>query len=131
MHQLNLTKLLKGREDATKESDFTYDDEGEEDDEENDWDGEVEWTEGDELEGAAEGDVPDESAAYLDFLNQEVSQIVDFGFERITLTVFSRHRSSAPLLTTMMTSLMRKVCLRRHWTRLNHTACSSMCSWVC
>jgi hypothetical protein len=64
---------LKGREDATKESDFTYDDEGEEDDEENDWDGEVEWTEGDELEGAAEGDVPDESAAYLDFLNQEVS----------------------------------------------------------
>lgn len=38
----------------------------------NDGDGEIEWAE-EEVEGALEGDVPDESAAYIDFLNQEVS----------------------------------------------------------
>jgi hypothetical protein len=32
----------------------------------------VEWTEGDD-EAGLEGDIPDESAAYLDFLNKEVS----------------------------------------------------------
>lgn len=62
------------REDATKESDFTYDEEDDEGDEENDWDGEVEWTDQDETEAAVDGDVPDESAAYLDFLNKEVRQ---------------------------------------------------------
>lgn len=34
--------------------------------------------EGGELEGAAEGDVPDESAAYLDFLNQEAQKFGSF-----------------------------------------------------
>ena len=43
---------------------------------ENDWDGEVEWTDQDEVEGAPDGDVPDEGAAYLEFLNQEVSPSV-------------------------------------------------------
>lgn len=61
------------REDATKESDFAFDDEEDEGDVENDWDGEVEWTDQDEVEGAPEGDVPDEGAAYLEFLNQEAS----------------------------------------------------------
>lgn len=60
------------REESTRESDFAYEDEGEEDEEGNDWDGEIEWAE-EEVEGALEGDVPDESAAYIDFLNQEVS----------------------------------------------------------
>lgn len=60
------------REESTRESDFAYEDEGEEDEEGNDWDGEIEWA-GEEVEGGLEGDVPDESAAYIDFLNQEVS----------------------------------------------------------
>lgn len=59
------------REDNTKESDFTYEDEGDDEDEGNDWDGEIEWTE-DEVAGALDGDVPDEGAAYIEFLNQEV-----------------------------------------------------------
>lgn len=65
------------REDATKESDFTLDDEIDDDDEENDWDGEVEWNE-EEVEGALEGDVPDESAAYLEFLNKEAQKFGSF-----------------------------------------------------
>ena len=64
------------REDATKESDFTLDDEVD-DDEDNDWDGEVEWNE-EEVEEALEGDVPDESAAYLEFLNQEAQKFGSF-----------------------------------------------------
>lgn len=42
---------------------------------ENDWDGEVQWTDQDEVEGAPDADVPDESAAYLEFLNQEASRM--------------------------------------------------------
>lgn len=61
------------REDSTKESDFALDDDADEDEEGNDWDGEVEWAE-EEAEGGVEGDVADESAAYIDFLNQEVRQ---------------------------------------------------------
>lgn len=61
------------REDSTKESDFALDDDADEDEEGNDWDGEVEWAE-EEAEVGAEGDVPDESAAYIDFLNEEVRQ---------------------------------------------------------
>ncbi|KAJ5963739.1 uncharacterized protein N7479_003615 [Penicillium vulpinum] len=69
-----LPAALKQREDATKESDFTLDDEDDEDDEDNDWDGDVEWDEN-EIEAALdEEDVPDESAAYLDFLNQEAQK---------------------------------------------------------
>lgn len=59
------------REESTRESDFVYEDDEEEED--NDWDGEIEWTDQDELEGAGDGDVADESTAYLDFLNKEVS----------------------------------------------------------
>ncbi|OJJ58646.1 hypothetical protein ASPSYDRAFT_57909 [Aspergillus sydowii CBS 593.65] len=72
-----LPAAVKNREDATKESDFTYEEE-EEDDEENDWDGEIEWTEQDEAEVGAEGDIPDESAAYLDFLNKEAQKFGSF-----------------------------------------------------
>lgn len=64
------------REEATKESDFTLDDEDDEDDEENEWDGEVEWNE--EEEGAGDDDVADESAAYLEFLNQEAQKFGSF-----------------------------------------------------
>ena len=60
-----LTKI--DREEATKEDDFTLADD--EDEEEEEWEGEAEWA----LDGEdAEGDVKDESAAYLEFLNEEV-----------------------------------------------------------
>lgn len=54
------------------------DDDEEEDDEENDWDGEVEWNEGEEVEEAIEGDIADESAAYIDFLNKEAQKFSNF-----------------------------------------------------
>ncbi|KAG0157021.1 Armadillo-like helical [Penicillium digitatum] len=69
-----LPAALKQREDATRESDFTLDDEDDEDDEENDWDGDVEWDENEVEAALEEDDVPDESAAYLDFLNQEAQK---------------------------------------------------------
>jgi hypothetical protein len=74
-----LPAALKQREDATRESDFTLEDDGEED-EDNDWDGEVEWNE-DEAEEAVDGDVADESAAYLEFLNQEAAKFGSFADE--------------------------------------------------
>ncbi|PYI21977.1 ARM repeat-containing protein [Aspergillus violaceofuscus CBS 115571] len=73
-----LPAAIKNREDATKESDFTYDDEDDVDDEDNDWDGEVEWTERDEAEGVVEDDVADETTAYLDFLNKEAQKFGSF-----------------------------------------------------
>ncbi|KAJ5112410.1 hypothetical protein N7532_000455 [Penicillium argentinense] len=72
-----VNKLSSEREDATKESDFTLDDDLDDDDEDNDWDGEVEWNE-EETEGALDGDVADESAAYLEFLNQEAQKFGSF-----------------------------------------------------
>ncbi|KAL1981861.1 hypothetical protein VTN96DRAFT_2048 [Rasamsonia emersonii] len=73
-----LPAAIKHREEATKESDFTFDDEGDDIDDGNDWDGEVEWTDQDEAEGGGDGDVPDESTAYLDFLNQEAQKFGSF-----------------------------------------------------
>ena len=58
------------REEATKEGDFTLNEDDDEDDEQEEWEGDVAWTnDGDE----GEGDVKDESAAYLEFLKEEVS----------------------------------------------------------
>lgn len=67
-----LPAALQHREAATRESDYTYDDD-EDDlaDEETEWDGEVEWNDQDDTGG--DDDVADENAAYLDFLSQEVS----------------------------------------------------------
>ncbi|KAJ5542273.1 hypothetical protein N7535_004694 [Penicillium sp. DV-2018c] len=73
-----LPAALKLREEATRESDFTLDDEDDEDDEDNDWDGEVEWDENEAAEAALDDDVADESAAYLDFLNQEAQKFGSF-----------------------------------------------------
>ncbi|KAL1967020.1 hypothetical protein VTN77DRAFT_3544 [Rasamsonia byssochlamydoides] len=70
-----LPAAIKHREEATRESDFTYEDEADDFDEENDWSGEVEWT---DEEGGGDGDVPDESTAYLDFLNQEAQKFGSF-----------------------------------------------------
>ncbi|KAJ5938622.1 hypothetical protein N7466_001756 [Penicillium verhagenii] len=73
-----LPAALKLREEATKESDFTLDDDLDDDDEDNDWDGEIEWNE-DEVEEALDDDVADESAAYLEFLNQEAQKFGAYG----------------------------------------------------
>lgn len=65
---------LKHREEATRESDYTFDEEDDDELEgETEWDGEVEWNDQDEAEGAGDDDVADENTAYLDFLSQEVS----------------------------------------------------------
>ena len=62
------------REEATKEGDFTLNDDDEDDEEDvEEWDGEVEavWAnDGDDAE-----DVKDESAAYLEFLKEEVDSL--------------------------------------------------------
>ncbi|KAJ5556244.1 hypothetical protein N7494_000159 [Penicillium frequentans] len=73
-----LPAAIKIREEATKESDFTLDDDLDDDDEDNDWDGEVEWNE-EEVEEALDDDVADESAAYLEFLNQEAQKFGAYG----------------------------------------------------
>lgn len=62
------------REEATKEGDFTLNDDDDEDNEDEDqeeWDGETWTNEGEDAE-----DVKDESAAYLEFLKEEVSHSV-------------------------------------------------------
>ncbi|KAL1955255.1 hypothetical protein VTO42DRAFT_8853 [Malbranchea cinnamomea] len=65
----SLPQAIKMREEATKESDFAYD-EYDDYDEENDWNGETEWT--DQSEGeSADAEVTSESAAYIEFLNRE------------------------------------------------------------
>ncbi|KAJ5814305.1 uncharacterized protein N7503_001055 [Penicillium pulvis] len=73
-----LPAAIKIREEATKESDFTLDDDLDDDDEDNDWDGEIEWNE-EEVEEALDDDVADESAAYLEFLNQEAQKFGAYG----------------------------------------------------
>lgn len=58
------------REEAKKEEDFSITGDYDDEDEEEEWEGDSGWTneDGDEV-----GDVKDESAAYLEFLNEEVS----------------------------------------------------------
>ena len=57
----------------TRENDFSLNDDDDDDDQDT-WEGEdAAWTNDlDEKEGEAEGDVKDESAAYLEFLQEEV-----------------------------------------------------------
>lgn len=61
------------REEATKEEDFTLnEDDDDQDDEQEEWDRDVAWAnDGDD----GEGDVKDESAAYLEFLEEEVGAL--------------------------------------------------------
>ena len=60
---------MADREEVTKDNDFELNVDDDDEDDEETWDGEVEWAaDGEEVEG----DVKDESAAYLDFLNEEV-----------------------------------------------------------
>ncbi len=61
--------MIADRAEVTKEEDFSIGDDDEEE-EEDDWEGNVDW--GDEAAEEAEEDVRDASAAYLEFLNEEV-----------------------------------------------------------
>jgi hypothetical protein len=69
-------------------------------DEENDWSGEVEWTDRDEGEGPDQ-DVTDESAAYLEFLDQEVCWKLS-EFERSVITDMLSFRPKNSLIFQMM-----------------------------
>ncbi|OKL61922.1 hypothetical protein UA08_02606 [Talaromyces atroroseus] len=74
-----LPAALQHREAATRESDYTYDDEDDDViDGDTEWDGEVEWNDQDEAEGGGDDDVADESAAYLDFLSAEAQKFGSF-----------------------------------------------------
>lgn len=91
-----LPAAIKNREEASKEGDFHL---GTDDDDE--WEGDQsEWQDGDE-DDAQDGDVKDESAAYLEFLDQEVTVSLLFHFSILTL---DRLKSLAPLqaMTMMM-----------------------------
>ncbi|KAL8994736.1 MAG: hypothetical protein Q9169_005375 [Polycauliona sp. 2 TL-2023] len=71
-----LPAAIKNREEVTKESDFTVNDDDEEDvdDETVEWENDdATWTNEDNGD-EAEGDVKDEGAAYLDFLNEEAQK---------------------------------------------------------
>ena len=61
---------FKDREEATREGDFTLNEDDDDDDEEEveEWDGEATW----DNDGDDAKDVKDESAAYLEFLKEEV-----------------------------------------------------------
>lgn len=92
------------REEAKKEDNFEFgNDYDEEEDEE--WEQEQDWNnETDEVEG----DIKDESAAYLEFLNEEVRRLCMMR-HMITVLILPRLKSSLPLATTMTTSLKKKV----------------------
>jgi hypothetical protein len=64
-----LTNMRPDREQAKKEENFEFGDSYDEEEEDDDWEQEQDWN--NEAE-EAEGDIKDESAAYLEFLNEEV-----------------------------------------------------------
>ncbi|KAI4249176.1 MAG: hypothetical protein L6R40_000634 [Gallowayella cf. fulva] len=71
-----LPAAIKNREEVTKEGDFTLnDDDDDNDDEREEWENDATWTNDVDGDGDdAEGDVKDESAAYLEFLNEEAQK---------------------------------------------------------
>lgn len=70
-----LTQLSLDREEAKKEDNFDFSNEYDEEEEE-EWEGDNDWNnDADEAE-----DVKDESAAYLEFLNEEVPVIMQNEF---------------------------------------------------
>jgi hypothetical protein len=87
------------REQAKKEENFEFGDSYDEEEEDDDWEQEQDWN--NETE-EAEGDIKDESAAYLEFLNEEVGH----SFLRHLSTVLTspRLKSSVASAMTMMMS---------------------------
>ncbi|KAI9871437.1 MAG: hypothetical protein M1830_002913 [Pleopsidium flavum] len=91
-----LPAALKHREEATKEDDLAlgedYEDGDDDEEEEEEWEADTEWNnDGEE----AEGDVKDESSAYLEFLNEEVCE------EEISILSVSSHSSQAQKFGTV------------------------------
>lgn len=68
-----LPQAIKNREEAKKENEFELNSEFEDDDEEEEWPSGADWTNDDAEEVEDVEDIKDESAAYLDFLNEEVA----------------------------------------------------------
>lgn len=98
LYSMTQTNMHTDREEAKKEDTFDfaaeYEDEEEEDEE---WEQEVDWNnEADEQE-----DIKDESAAYLEFLNEEVCVIA--AYYLLLLTAY-RLRNSPQSMTMMTTS---------------------------
>ena len=86
------------REEATKDGDFTLN-EDDEVEEEEEWEGDADWAnDGDDVEE----DVKDESAAYLEFLSEEVSRGRS---QKASIAKSSnRPKSLVPSVTTMTMS---------------------------
>lgn len=90
------------REEALKD-DYPLDDGAYDDEDDDDWAGDdAAWTE--EVDEIDENDVKDESTAYLEFLNEEVSSrvLLSYLFTRSWLT-FNRHKSSRTSMTMIRT----------------------------
>ncbi len=101
---------IPDREEATKDGDFTLNEDDDEDDEQEEWEGDVAWTnDADEVEG----DVKDESAAYLEFLNEEVSNHVSHD-SLDSLTAIHRPRNSALSMTMTTTNWKRRAYSKPH-----------------
>ena len=103
---------LPDREEMTKADEFRLSEGEEEDDDE--WEGEVDWTTEEVDEG---GDVKDEGAAYLDFLNQEVS-----GQEyrqQVCSSDLPRFRPKSTLLETTTPTPMKTWKKRAYWKHLS------------
>ncbi|KAL8865314.1 MAG: hypothetical protein Q9174_006953 [Haloplaca sp. 1 TL-2023] len=73
-----LPAAIKRREEATREEDFTLNEDDGDDDDEDDpdaWENDATWTNDDNADdNQAEGDIKDEGAAYLEFLNEEAQK---------------------------------------------------------
>lgn len=131
---LNANYRKLDREDALRD-DFTLD-AGYDYVDEDEWDErDVAWN-GDEEAGSAGDDespeTKDESAAYLEFLNEEVSFQSPLRAEPLPTTAPAntklsfRHKSSAASLTTTMRRSSEKTAFfsNRHWIRSSHTSSS-------
>lgn len=83
-----LANATVDREEAKREEDFSFTQDYDEDEEDEEWEGEGDWNnEGDETE-----DVKDESTAYLEFLNEEVSSNTDTRPTRAQLTTMQAQK---------------------------------------
>ena len=126
-----LPAAMRQRDEITKNSDLgysgaddDYDDDG--DEEEEDWGtAEVEWKDGEveENDTAVEGDVKDESAAYLDFLNQEVSFPTPPTF--LSRLTHPRPKNSAPSPQKKTTTSTKTPSSKPRLTKSNPTSSSA------
>lgn len=114
---------MTDREEATKEDDLGLGEtlEEEEEGEEEEWEGDTDWNVDND---DAEGDVKDESTAYLEFLNEEVSHWQLTGL-RMSAYMLFRPKSSAPPAVTTTTNWKKKDYWKLRLTRSSPTNSSS------